>query len=719
MMQQVVAKNSEVASNLPVRLDTQRTDTRANERGQEFASVLQQSREVEARRSNYGRNDSDARQDRATSSHQTQANSHRSEQQNEPRTAADTERTTQNVKGSDESANNADEQTASGAGQQPDNNSANNSDEHQQANASESTSDNESANNGSENGTADNTEAVVASDAEQNSEQIDETIVTHVDEVNTVSSGAVTDDQINDELLAQLAQQVNGEEQSSEQSEDSLLVGNESESNEMADSGFVLNKVGAAVTGVITDGVTNTQSGDDFDWLSMLDKIHGVGDGKDNTDGIDVSVKADQIIETDGEILSDEAANLETSAILKSLMTDSTAKDELGSNGVKPNAEQLLDDPAVAEIMAFIQSLQEQGDDITPEALAELDAMIDEFLTQHPEMENTALAGLSGEDWAKMDSKLVQQMLTNVSQVQPSSKVDTEQASEDLLQTLSKADEKVVTKAVEQIAAQVLPKESVTPEMKETFVDKLKSGIADAKAQLQSGQQGNPELGQMVKEALSEAGVNTTTQQIDSAKLQQVFAMTHASLDGQSQVAESRASLSADVAKVNTAAPKEGAAATQLDASRQQAANQLEKVVNLNKPDAPQSIAEKVQVMVNSKTLTAEIRLDPQDLGNMKIKVNLSGEAASVNIVVQSQQAREVLEQATPRLKELLEEQGIELGQSSVEQESQQQGTHEGGEGRMAKGGSAEEDELDIEQHPDTQQVRVVNGAVNGIDFFA
>ena len=54
----------------------------------------------------------------------------------------------------------------------------------------------------------------------------------------------------------------------------------------------------------------------------------------------------------------------------------------------------------------------------------------------------------------------------------------------------------------------------------------------------------------------------------------------------------------------------------------------------------------------------------------MQIRVNVSGESASVSFVVQSQHARDVLEQATPRLKEMLEEQGIQLGQSSVEQET-------------------------------------------------
>jgi len=74
--------------------------------------------------------------------------------------------------------------------------------------------------------------------------------------------------------------------------------------------------------------------------------------------------------------------------------------------------------------------------------------------------------------------------------------------------------------------------------------------------------------------------------------------------------------------------------------------------------------------MINSRNISAEIRLDPPDLGGMNIKVNLSGDSASVSFIVQSQHARDALDQAVPRLREMLEEHGIELGQSSVHQES-------------------------------------------------
>jgi flagellar hook-length control protein FliK len=99
-----------------------------------------------------------------------------------------------------------------------------------------------------------------------------------------------------------------------------------------------------------------------------------------------------------------------------------------------------------------------------------------------------------------------------------------------------------------------------------------------------------------------------------------------------------------------------------------------EKAVNIFKPEGQQQLTEKVRWMVNSKNLSAEIRLDPPDLGGMNIKVNLSGDSASVSFVVQSQHARDALDQAIPRLREMLDEQGIDLGESSVEQDGRGKG---------------------------------------------
>ena len=139
--------------------------------------------------------------------------------------------------------------------------------------------------------------------------------------------------------------------------------------------------------------------------------------------------------------------------------------------------------------------------------------------------------------------------------------------------------------------------------------------------------------------------------------------------------------------------------------------------VNIHQAEGQAQLAEKVRWMVNARNPMAEIRLDPPELGSMQVRVNVSGDTASVNFVVQSPQARDALAQAEPRLREMLAEQGISLGESVVSQQQQGEGNEpgEGGSGRGGNGqfaGGGEEETSVIEQSLTRQ-------AQGGIDDYA
>ncbi|MCF6440384.1 flagellar hook-length control protein FliK [Pseudoalteromonas luteoviolacea] len=93
--------------------------------------------------------------------------------------------------------------------------------------------------------------------------------------------------------------------------------------------------------------------------------------------------------------------------------------------------------------------------------------------------------------------------------------------------------------------------------------------------------------------------------------------------------------------------------------------------LNLARNDAAKMMQEKVNMMINLNNQEAEIRLDPAELGSMQIRIRSDAEQAQINFVVQNQQAKELLEESMPKLKEMLEEQGIQLGDSSIEQQSE------------------------------------------------
>ena len=82
----------------------------------------------------------------------------------------------------------------------------------------------------------------------------------------------------------------------------------------------------------------------------------------------------------------------------------------------------------------------------------------------------------------------------------------------------------------------------------------------------------------------------------------------------------------------------------------------------------------------------AEIHLTPPDMGPMEVKVRMQNEQANITVHAANPVVREQLEQNSHRLRDMLSEQGVELGQFDVSSQSEQQ-TSEQGEGHG--GGSA------------------------------
>lgn len=155
---------------------------------------------------------------------------------------------------------------------------------------------------------------------------------------------------------------------------------------------------------------------------------------------------------------------------------------------------------------------------------------------------------------------------------------------------------------------------------------------------------------------------------------------------------------------------------SQILAARQNDAQiQTQPSLSLLEPNAASQLRERVMYQVNQKIQSAEIRLTPEELGSVQIKINLQQEQLSVQFVVQQSAAKEALEQQMPRLKELLQEQGMALtdGQVHQQQSEQQQSQHErrtAGRG-VTSGNAVAEDES-------VQQVQV---AVSDrmVDYYA
>lgn len=88
------------------------------------------------------------------------------------------------------------------------------------------------------------------------------------------------------------------------------------------------------------------------------------------------------------------------------------------------------------------------------------------------------------------------------------------------------------------------------------------------------------------------------------------------------------------------------------------------------RPGWNQGMAKQVVWMVNQNIRSAEIRLNPANLGPVEVRVNMEDEQVSVAFSSRHAVVREAVEMSLPRLREMLESNGLNLAQADVSQHS-------------------------------------------------
>jgi flagellar hook-length control protein FliK len=140
--------------------------------------------------------------------------------------------------------------------------------------------------------------------------------------------------------------------------------------------------------------------------------------------------------------------------------------------------------------------------------------------------------------------------------------------------------------------------------------------------------------------------------------------------------------------------------------------------LSVYRKDFTNELKDKVMVMMNQKLQQIEIRLDPQELGNVNVKINLQNEQAVVSFTVQNQQAKEAFDQNLGRLKEMLAESGVDVGDANVEQENKQNDNEALADDHQQSGeGDIAENELSALSG--TQTLNLVKGSSTGVDYYA
>tara|TARA_R110001592_G_scaffold323262_1_gene602396 strand:- start:33 stop:479 length:447 start_codon:yes stop_codon:yes gene_type:complete len=83
-----------------------------------------------------------------------------------------------------------------------------------------------------------------------------------------------------------------------------------------------------------------------------------------------------------------------------------------------------------------------------------------------------------------------------------------------------------------------------------------------------------------------------------------------------------------------------------------------------------ESIAQRVSLMAGLKVSSAQIQLDPPELGAMTVKVSVNGDQASVSFHSPHAVVRDALELSFPRLQEMMGQQGLQLADAQVSDNS-------------------------------------------------
>lgn len=93
----------------------------------------------------------------------------------------------------------------------------------------------------------------------------------------------------------------------------------------------------------------------------------------------------------------------------------------------------------------------------------------------------------------------------------------------------------------------------------------------------------------------------------------------------------------------------------------------------VSSPQWANEVGQKVAWMSSSGNHVAELHLNPPNLGPVEVKLTVHNDQATIQFVAQHHETRAALESALPRLKEMMMDSGIALGNASVDSGSSQQ----------------------------------------------
>lgn len=195
--------------------------------------------------------------------------------------------------------------------------------------------------------------------------------------------------------------------------------------------------------------------------------------------------------------------------------------------------------------------------------------------------------------------------------------------------------------------------------------------VADAsEAQLQA-KDGTTPVGATGHDALAAMSAANDKGAIDVSTLQAAegrLAVADGAADSSAKGADFASTLSTEMMRGLAGKTAEASAAAQTSATLAPA---------VNSPEFPQALAERVGMWVNAVgedgTMSAELHLNPAEMGPISVKISLDGQSAQVDFAAANLETRRAIEASLPMLSASLDDAGFSLGGSGVSDQAPQQ----------------------------------------------
>ncbi len=161
---------------------------------------------------------------------------------------------------------------------------------------------------------------------------------------------------------------------------------------------------------------------------------------------------------------------------------------------------------------------------------------------------------------------------------------------------------------------------------------------------------------------------------VESGRGREFAAQLVAAIDASKEGAHAPGSTSAAVHQVIAATPSNGH-------SQPVTAAPLQVTQPVGSPGWSEEVGHRIVWMANRMESRAELVLTPPQMGRVEVSLTISGDQASANFASANPAVRDALEAALPRLREVLADAGIQLGQAQVGAENPGQTAREGKNG--------------------------------------